>query len=556
LGGFDLKAVPQSLDDTSTSYKPYKPYNKFLFNWFNVALTQFWNNFSDADFYRHFPWSKTTPVQVTWGTDSSSPTDLYYQAVLNPFLGQFTSVNGQPAVVNTDAEAPQGCLGKFTPSSPPDVFPADCNNSGNMRAGHYLYPRQCILTDLVGSHTNVDRLRACGLNYELHAAGWLEEWPPYVCDTTMLPSCDTGKYDYAWWKAVGGAGMVANQYGRTSFLFAGVPGMQLPVSFGETPTSKSGLSVYEQVHNASIFSVYLPIANEADTKNAFTGRNYPDPSDFYHTLLMTNHMESDPDEFAEGIRGKVLWHNEYRTRKMYASGNSKFGPRTFAAAFQSKDAKAPYHNNTCDGCHVRNGSGIPINTAHKLDVALQGFMTSAEYNPYGTPATKDYTFTGEIRPMKLVFFDSKRRTSRFDDSSYSKPLAASQAAQENPTAVKPANSYYMNTIMNFYGDSFHLNRPDSANYSYSWSYGPARLNRIVVNPPKGRVNQELLAANCTPSPACYTYQPLQVNLGHLRPIRRVNLSCSRLSTRRGRQLVTTSIAPPYTRQQMNKLRHL
>ena len=25
--------------------------------------------------------------------------------------------------------------------------------------------------------------------------------------------------------------MIANQYGRTSFLFAGVPGMQMPVSF-------------------------------------------------------------------------------------------------------------------------------------------------------------------------------------------------------------------------------------------------------------------------------------------------------------------------------------
>ena len=30
-------------------------------------------------------------------------------------------------------------------------------------------------------------------------------------------------------------------------------------------------------------------------------------------------MELDPSEFAEGIRGKVLWHDEYRTEKMYAS---------------------------------------------------------------------------------------------------------------------------------------------------------------------------------------------------------------------------------------------
>ena len=161
----------------------------------------------------------------------------------------------------------------------------------------------------------------------------------------------------------------------------------------QSPSSASGLSVYEQVYNASIFSLYLPIANEADFKNALTGRNYT-VNQFYHTLLMTNHMESDPDEFAEGIRGKVLWHDEYRTEKMYnAFANkisTKFPTRTFAAAFDPKTAPAPFHNNTCDGCHVRNGSGIPINA----DVSLMwrsvmrasgstGVHDRSVYNPYG-----------------------------------------------------------------------------------------------------------------------------------------------------------------------------
>jgi di-heme oxidoreductase (putative peroxidase) len=52
--------------------------------------------------------------------------------------------------------------------------------------------------------------------------------------------------------------------------------------------------------------------------------------------------------------------------------------------------------------------------------------------------------------------------------------------------------------MNFYGDSYHVTRPG---YSYTWSYGPANANRMVVNTP--RVNSELGK----------TYQPLQVNLG-------------------------------------------
>jgi hypothetical protein len=63
----------------------------------------------------------------------------------------------------------------------------------------------------------------------------------------------------------------------------------------------------------------------------------------------------------------VLWHNEYRTQQMYA----KFGARTFPAAFDPTMAKAPFHNNTCDGCHLRNGSGIPINPGGKLDAWLQ-----------------------------------------------------------------------------------------------------------------------------------------------------------------------------------------
>jgi hypothetical protein len=76
------------------------------------------------------------------------------------------------------------------------------------------------------------------------------------------------------------------------------------------------MTIYEQVHNASIFSLFLPVANVADVKRAMKARNYTDTA-FYHTLFMSNHMESDPWQFADGIRGKVLWHNEYRMEPMY-----------------------------------------------------------------------------------------------------------------------------------------------------------------------------------------------------------------------------------------------
>ena len=182
-------------------------------------------------------------------------------------------------------------------------------------------------------------------------------------------------------------GMLANQYGRTSFLFAGIPGMQLPVPFYKDPSSASGLSIYEQVHNASIFSLYLPIANEADVKNAFLGRNYTDieflpyvahdqPYGVGSMGIRGRHQRKGvvarriPD--AENVRG--VWQR-----------NRMFPTRTFAAAFDPATAPAPFHNNTCDGCHVRNGSGIPINTTGTLDPELQApkeFMTAAAYNPY------------------------------------------------------------------------------------------------------------------------------------------------------------------------------
>ena len=453
MAGFDLGQVPPNLTDLQ-----YTKYNGFLLTWFNHALESFPDDFSQSDLQRHFPWSGRN---VTWETF------LYPEAVLNPFLGQFTFTETAPAV-------PPNCDVTLTGPTDPK-----CQNTAIRRASAYLYPRQCTLDDLAG--TNIARLRQCGLNYELHHNGYLEEWPE------------------SFWPDIQRAGMLANQYGRTSFLFAGVPGMQLPVSFYKDPSSVSGLSVYEQVYNASIFSLYLPIANEADVKHAFHGRNYTD-TEFYHTLLMSNHMESDPLEFANGIRGKVLWHDEYRTQKMYeayAQGNQKFGTRTFAAAFDpEKKGLAPFHNNTCDGCHVRNGSGIPINTAGKLDVALQEFMTPKVYNPY---PVKDYTFTGRIRPMKLVFFDLKRVASPLDDSVYSEPLAFSASLAAQPlSAIQAEDLYYNNEIMNFYGDSFHVTTPG---YDYVWNYEPANSNRMVVN--TARVNSELNK----------TYQPQQVKLG-------------------------------------------
>ncbi len=474
MAAFDMQPVaadPKQL--------PNPVYNQHLLDWFTKnAVPTF------TDDKRHFPWNNG------WLATPTPWQDFFYaRAVLNPFLGNYPTVKVNDANPLTPVKCDIKPDGSGT-----TVIP--CYNTDIIRAASTVYPRLCTLANLAGAASgnaaDVDLLRKCGLNYELHHNGFLAQWPD----------------SYA--AQVRNAGISANQYGRTSFLFAGVPGMQMPVSFYAEGASDSGMTLYQQVHNASIFTLFLPAANLADVRNAMDGRNYTD-IEFYHTLLMSNHMESDPWQFAEGIRGKVLWHNEYRTQKQYQFRSPTFNPdRTFQAAFDPLKSKydptkapAPFHNNTCDGCHVRNGSGVPINTAYKLDAALQEFMSGNVYVPQSVPGTKDYTFTGDIRPMKLVFFDLQPKLARLTASNYSDPLVASAQALANmPRTVVPNDLYYNNKVMNYYGDSFHVTPPGAAAvYNYAWNYEAVDPNRLVVAVP--RVNAELGK----------TYQPLQVKLG-------------------------------------------
>ena len=138
-----------------------------------------------------------------------------------------------------------------------------------------------------------------------------------------------------------------------------------------------------------------------------------------------------------------------------------------------------------------------------MDPVLQGFMSGSKYIPYGNNG-KDDTFTGEIRPMKLVFFDLQPNIAQLDDSSsYSQPLVASaDALAHAPRTVGPNDLYYNNKIMNYYGDSFHVTpRETPAVFDYAWNYEDASDSRVVVNVP--RVNAELNKKK---------YQPMQIAL--------------------------------------------
>jgi CxxC motif-containing protein (DUF1111 family) len=495
LAGFALGRVPANSNDSPNNLPrnlQYRKYNGLLLQWFNNALAAFPKELGQAEIQNHFPWNGNP---VTW--DSF----IYPRAVQNPFLGSYAPTS-EPTASAVQVGCDTGLDGGIKDGKL--AGPGICSDAPHYQAAGYVYPRNCTLDDLgsaaAGSMTSADRLRQCGLNYEIHPNGWLAQWPkPPTTPTNYQAIVSEGPFNYK-----------SNQYGRTSFIFGGVPGMQMPVSFYKDPASDSGMSIYEQVHNASIFSLFLPAANIADVTRAMGGRNYGDTG-FYHTLLMSNHMESDPEQFADGIRGKVLWHNEYRMESMYDARNTYkwLKDRTFQAAFDPLKSKydpakapAPFHNNTCDGCHVRNGSGVPINTAYKLDPALQEFMRDSKYIPYANNGAKDYTFTGEIRPMKLVFFDLQPNMARLNSSRYSEPLVASADAIANaPRTVGPNDLYYNNKIMNYYGDSFHVTPPGATTvFDYAWNYEAANANRIVVN--VARHNAELDK----------TYQPMQIKL--------------------------------------------
>jgi hypothetical protein len=124
----------------------------------------------------------------------------------------------------------------------------------------------------------------------------------------------------------------------------------------------------------------------------------------------------------------------------------------------------------------------------------QVFMSSNEYK---AAPIQDYTFTGKIHPMKLVFFDLGRNNPRADGSQYSQPLSFTPLTLLSPPRAGP-QVYYSNAIMNFYGDAFHVTK---APYDYEWSFQKASDESLVVK--TERRNPELGIA----------YTPWQVKVG-------------------------------------------
>jgi hypothetical protein len=215
---------------------------------------------SDKELKHHYPWSGDP---VKWE-------DVHAQALANPFQGEF----------NANAARSSRTPGIQLPTHvyrAGSVDSGGCTNTGNIRASTYLYPGNARSPTLASG--NVNALRECSLNFELTT----NRVRGPVAEILVV-------------RRFNGYGFFNKPVRPDVLRVRGVPGMQLPTSFSARIPPPHSLSYYEQVHNASIFSLYMPIANVADTKNAFGGRNYSE-TEFYHTLLMSNHMEAEPEQF-------------------------------------------------------------------------------------------------------------------------------------------------------------------------------------------------------------------------------------------------------------------
>lgn len=189
-----------------------------------------------------------------------------------------------------------------------------------------------------------------------------------------------------------------------------------------------------------IYTQYLPMVNPAD--QTLVGKSYKD--EFWHAFFMSNHMNQTPDHF---IRGRTLWHNEDRSSIKYKSAEdepkavngTKFkdilNPRDFPAGFQLTS----FHGNTCDFCHIRNGSGIPLmpnGQLSEIPVKERGMKPDFKIN-------HDYTYSNKELPfMKMVLFDLDDEDSagfdNCDNNDHTLPKPASLLSDQ--TVCGPADS--------------------------------------------------------------------------------------------------------------------
>ena len=210
----------------------YQPWNDYLIRWFNRALTSFPDQVTKAESERHFAWVTQT---VDWESF------VYPQALHNPFQGTFTPTARPAGSCDITFDGNNGCANTGNQFARavrvPERVLAQRSGRGRRR-GPAPRSRSCATaasptrrttTASSGSGWTRRRARTTG------PTSWRRAWPEPVRQDVVPVRRRPRHAD---------AGVVLKD------------------------RAPSGLSIYEQVYNASIFSLYLPVANVADVKRA------------------------------------------------------------------------------------------------------------------------------------------------------------------------------------------------------------------------------------------------------------------------------------------------
>ena len=406
-----------------------------LVNQFNASIGNENYFFDDT---HHYPWEEGA---------STNRAELQEAIQTNPFIGAYD--------LTWDRLDPQGAPNEKTSFSfftgKPYVLPKRCFPSW------YFWARQ-------GATNQINDLKECAIDFEIHTNGFFEQWGPLfgVKQGEALPKEAIDQIFDAE------TGFTANQYGRTMFLYAGVWEQHVAVSFKKL---EDGMSVHDKVYGSSMYTQYLPLVNPADL--SLLTKSYTDA--YWHNMVMSNHMNQTIDHFIRGIRGRTLWHNEFRSRLLWGIRETKPHLKDnklwqalehvdFPAGFQAVDHTAPFHGNTCDSCHIRNGSGIPLRPNMQLPQIHEARGMNLGFNvrldetySNNTAATGGKDTVVEIPAMKIVLFDlGETEGDQCDVNDHTIPNSP-------PQTLDP--QYYTNKIMNFYGNSLHVNqeKPDANN---------------------------------------------------------------------------------------------
>jgi len=164
------------------------------------------------------------------------------------------------------------------------------------QAPHYALPKKCTVQDLsaarnTGAAAAIEHLKDCSTDFEIHTNGFFEQWK-WLYGGKLDDNDTAVKEIYKVFPE-----FIANQYGRTMFMYAGLPEQKIPLSFlhpdGKTP-------IHDQIHGSSLYTQYLAMVNPDDQTEKTT--QYTD--NFWHAFFMSNHMNQEPGHFIRGIRGE------------------------------------------------------------------------------------------------------------------------------------------------------------------------------------------------------------------------------------------------------------